>query len=166
MLNLKVPKVPKITLSTNFFKSKSFMLLLVSAILIGISVYIFRKYIANKINPEYVDNTEFKETSNRHEGEKEATLYLFYVNWCMYCKKAMPEWEKFKAEYNEKTINGYKLILKEYECSDENNDETNNLMDKYNIEGFPTIILVQDDEYVTFEAKPTYDTLEEFVKTL
>lgn len=159
---LKLPSIPKMS----FFKSKSFFLLLVAALLIGVSVYIFKKYISNKLNPDYVDNREFKEDKDVDDVEKEATLYLFHVNWCMYCKKAMPEWIKFKDNYDGKTLKGYKLVLKEYECSDENNDEINALMDKFDIEGYPTIILVKDDVQETFEAKPTYDTLEEFVNTM
>jgi thiol-disulfide isomerase/thioredoxin len=163
MLNLKVPKI---TMSMSFFKSKSFLLLVVAAVLIGVSVYIFKNYISKKINPDYVDNNEFNETREFSNGDKEATLYLFHVNWCMYCKKAMPEWLKFKNDYNEKTINGYKLYMKDYECSDDDDAEISSLLDKYEIDGYPTIILVKDGVPVKFEAKPTYDTLEEFVKTM
>lgn len=166
MLNLKLPKMPKLSFSVDFFKSKSFLLLLFAAVLIGVSVYIFKNYISKKINPDYVDNSEFVENKDIAENEKEATLYLFHVNWCMYCKKAMPEWEKFKDDYDGKVVQGYKLIMKDYECSNENDEEINTLMDKYDVEGYPTIILVKDGGHETFEAKPTYETLEEFVKTM
>lgn len=166
MLKMKLPSMPKFNMSASFLKSKSFMLVLVAALLIGVSVYIFRTYISKKINPEYVDNSEFKEGGDVSAAEKDATLYLFHANWCMYCKKAMPEWMKFKSDYNDKTINGYKLVMKEYECSDEDNEEVNGLMDKFDVDGYPTIIFVKDGEHVKFDAKPTYDTLEEFVKTV
>lgn len=162
MLNFKLPSVPKLS----FFKSKSFLLVLFAGLLIGVSVYIFRNYISNKIDSNYIDNSEFTTSEQKSFEDKEATLYLFHVNWCMYCKKAMPEWNKFKGEYDGKTIKGYKLVLKEYECSDENNPEVIELMDKYDVEGYPTIILVKDGAPEKFEAKPTYDTLEEFVKTM
>lgn len=166
MLNMKLPSIPKFNMSMSFLKSKSFMLVLFAAFLIGISVYIFKTHISNKINPKYVDNREFTEGGDVPSVEKDATLYLFHANWCMYCKKAMPEWVKFKNDYDGKTINGYKLIMKEYECSDVEVDEVNILMDKYDVDGYPTIVLVKDDGHVKFEAKPTYDTLVEFVKTM
>jgi len=167
MLNLKsltLPKMPK--LNMNIFKSKSFFLLLVAALLIGLSIYMFKKYIHNKISPDYVDNKEFTTHSDNEKEDKEATLMLFHVNWCMYCKKAMPIWNEFKEDYEGKTVNGYKLYFKDYECSDENNEEVVELMDKYNIEGYPTIILLTDGEVTNFEAKPTYENLEKFIKSM
>lgn len=166
MMNLKLPKIPKLSFSISFFKSKSFLLLLFAAVLIGVSVYIFKTYISKKINPTYVDNSEFVENKDLVKDEKEATLYFFHVNWCLYCKKAMPEWEDFKTDYDNKVIQGYKLILKDYECSDEDDEEINALMDKYDVEGYPTIILVKNGAHEKFEANPTYKTLEEFVKTM
>lgn len=159
-------KLPKLNLSSMLVSRKALVLVLVAALLIGVSVYIFKKYISNKINPQYVDNKEFTAGELQSSEEKEATLLLFHVNWCMYCKKAMPEWNKFKGDYDGKVLNGYKLVLKEYECSDDSSEEINALLDKYNVDGYPTIVLVKDDVQEKFEAKPTYETLEEFVKTM
>jgi len=166
MFKLKTITSKLPTLSFNVFKSKAFLLILVAALLIGISVFMVNKYFYKKINPDYVNNSEFVGKSGESIEDKEATLIMFHVNWCMYCKKAMPEWLNFKKDYNGKATNGYKVILKEYECSDEDNEEIAELMDKYTVEGFPTIILVKDGSHEKFEAKPTYDTLEEFIKTM
>ena len=43
------------------------------------------------------------------------------------------------------------------------NKELNVLMDKYKVEGYPTIVLVTDGEYKTLEDKVTYDNIEKFV---
>jgi thiol-disulfide isomerase/thioredoxin len=159
-------KFPKVNLSSMLISRKALVLVLVAALLIGVSVYIFRTYISNKVNPTYVDNKEFTAENTDNNEAKEATLLLFHVNWCMYCKKAMPEWNKFKNDYDGKVVKGYKLVFKEYECSDDNNEETNSLLDKYDVDGYPTIILVKDGVKEKFDAKPTYDSLEEFVKTM
>jgi hypothetical protein len=39
-------------------------------------------------------------------------------------------------------------------------------MNKYNIEGFPTIKLLKDGQIVEFDAKPTRETLNEFLNTV
>lgn len=166
MINLKrvFSSIPKPSLS--LFKNKTFLLVLVAGILIGVSIYMVQKYFSQKIGDNYVDNREFTTSDDVSAIEKDATLKLFHVNWCMYCKKAMPEWLKFKDDYEGKTVNGYRLVFEEYECSDDENQETQELMDKYNVEGYPTIVMVKDGETISFDSKPTYDTLEQFVKSM
>ena len=75
-----------------------------------------------------------------------ATLMLFYVDWCPHCKTAKPEWDSLKEEYEGKTINGYVINFEEYNCTTENS-ETDALLDKYKIEGYPTIKLLKDKAY-------------------
>lgn len=154
------------TPSLSILKNKTFLLVLVAGILIGVSIYMFHKYFSDKMNPDYVDNREFTKDKDVNGIEKDATLKLFHVNWCMYCKKAMPEWIKFKDDYEGKTINGYRLVFEEYECSNEEDEEIQGLMNTYNIEGYPTIVMDKNGETISFESKPTYETLEQFVNTM
>ena len=83
---------------------------------------------------------------------------MYYVNWCPHCKKAKPIWEGLKKKYNGKSINNTNIYFKEINC------ETNeDMADKYNIEGYPTIKLVKDNEIVEFDAKPSEHTLTQFL---
>ena len=40
------------------------------------------------------------------------------------------------------------------------------LMDKYNIEGYPTIKLLKDGQVIEYDAKPSKDTLNQFLNTV
>jgi thiol-disulfide isomerase/thioredoxin len=90
---------------------------------------------------------------------------LFYVDWCPHCKTAKPEWESLKTEYESKSINGYTVNFTEYNCTNES-AETTQLMDKYSIEGYPTIKLVKDNQIIEYDAKPTKSTMEQFLNTV
>ena len=86
----------------------------------------------------------------------EAKLYFFFAEWCGYCKKFKPEWEKLKAESN------LGVQLEEVDCSDSNNVPA--LAKEYNVGGFPTLILVNGGNKVTYEGERTAEALVSFIK--
>jgi thiol-disulfide isomerase/thioredoxin len=99
------------------------------------------------------------------QNSKDAEIMFFYVDWCPHCKTAKPAWNDVKSEYENKTINGYKVIFTEINCTEET-AEVESLMNKYNIEGFPTIKLLKDGQVIEYDAKPTKDTLTQFLNTV
>lgn len=137
------------------------------AIIIGIVLLIIIAYYTYK----HYSDTKSSFTANRENRTKDensnktATLMLFYVDWCPHCKTAKPEWESLKSQYDGKTINGYNVNFMEYNCTNET-DEISNLMDKYKIEGYPTIKLIKDNEVIEYDAKPTKSTMEQFLNTV
>jgi thiol-disulfide isomerase/thioredoxin len=140
--------------------------ILAAILFISLAYYIYNKFIAPKLNPKYVPNREIMtgdETSN--VGQKQAELLFFFANWCPHCKTAKPIWENVKSQYENKTINGYKLIFTPVDCTKES-DETENMMNKYNVEGFPTIKLLKDNQIIEYDAKVTKETLEQFINTI
>ena len=84
-------------------------------------------------------------------------LYFFFAEWCGYCKKFKPEWEKLKNESN------LGVQLEEVDCSDSNNVPS--LAKEYNVNGFPTLILVNGSNKVTYEGARTADALISFIKS-
>ena len=98
-------------------------------------------------------------------ANKSSTIMLFYADWCPHCVKAKPEWDKVKAKYDGKTINGYIVHFTEYNCTKES-AETDVMLDKYKVEGYPTIKLVKDNQVIDYDAKPTEDTLTQFLNTV
>jgi thiol-disulfide isomerase/thioredoxin len=126
-----------------------------------VSYFVWKNYLSSKINYDANrENNEEKETSN-----KVAHLMLFYVDWCPHCKTAKPEWNSLKEEYDGKTINGYIVVFEEYNCTDESS-EIEELINKYKIEGYPTIKLIKDNQVVEYDAKPTKATMEQFLTTV
>lgn len=139
--------------------------ILAAILFIGLAVYIYYKYVSPKVKPAYKPNREILPEGSDASSQKQAELLFFFANWCPHCKLAKPYWEEVKNEYNNKVINGYKLVFTEVDCTKEN-DETENLMNKYNIEGFPTIKLLKDNQIVEYDAKVTKETLVQFINTV
>jgi len=99
------------------------------------------------------------------QNSKDAEIMFFYVDWCPHCKTALPEWNKFKDEMNGTEVKGYVIQCIEYNCTSETAEITN-LIDKYNIEGYPTIKLIKDNNVFDYDAKPTYNYLKQFCYTM
>lgn len=109
----------------------------------------------------------YDDIANRDKNLKNNCEILFFnASWCPHCIKSKPEWEKFATEYNGKKVNNYKIVCTNVDCSDEDNEASNELLQKYKIEGYPTIKILMDDKLVEFDAKITYDNLEEFINQL
>lgn len=139
--------------------------ILAGILFIGLAIYIYYKYVSPRVKPTYQPNREILPDGSDISGSKQAELLFFFANWCPHCKSAKPIWDEVKNEYNNKVINGYKLLFTDVNCS-ETNDETENLMNKYNVEGFPTIKLLKDNQIVEYDAKVTKETLIQFINTV
>ena len=106
-----------------------------------------------------------REQMSKSDGNKKANILFFSAQWCPHCQKAKPEWENFKGEYEGKVINGYTLVFTDYDCTEET-PENEAIMKKYNIEGFPTVKLIKDNQIIDFDANVKKDTLQQFVNSV
>ena len=144
---------------TGLFNLKFLTILLAVGTLLGTIIYVYYKYISPKLSPTYVANNEFVNPS----AVPYAELTMFYTDWCPYCKKAMPVWDEMEQEYNGKIINGHELVVKKVDCSDDKNEQVKMVQDKFQIDGYPSIKLIKQNETVDFDAKPDKVNLEEFL---
>lgn len=126
--------------------AKMFIYLIIVLILIGISVYYVRRRLTKKQPTEFVD--------------KPCDFIYFYTSWCPYCKKARVEWDKFKNEWNHRSVDGYELFFQEIDC-----DINDAMATKYKIEQYPTIKMIKDDMIIDFDAKPTVESLTLFLNS-
>ena len=62
---------------------------------------------------------------------------LYYADWCGHCKNIKPVWNKAS-----KKVKGDVKMVK-VNCGEEN-EEHQSIVDKYKIEGFPTIKLLNN----------------------
>lgn len=138
--------------------------ILIIIVVVFVCYYVYIKFFSPKIAELYKPNNEQMPKWGSSTSSNEAELLFFYATWCPYCKSAKPEWDKIKNEYENKTINGYKVIFIDVDCSTPNN-ETNKLMDNYQVEGFPTIKLNKNGTQINYDAKVTTNHLTEFLKT-
>ena len=147
------------------FNKKFIIILVVTAIFIGIAFWVYTTYVAPSINPDYVPNREFTDG----EGSNTADLFMFSVDWCPYSKAAKPVWKKLTDKYNGQEVNGTLLQVTEID-GDKQAQELENFESKYlngkKIDGYPSIYMVKDDKVVEYEAKPKLDTLKEFINSV
>ena len=114
----------------------------------------------------YYYYTEPFDTSNKNintELEKTADLMYFFTDCCPYCKKAKHEWTKIMEYLDSNKINNYNVHCIEYDCTMQS-PEIEALMDKYRIEGFPTLKLRINGNIKTFDLNLTKDNVIAFLK--
>lgn len=73
-------------------------------------------------------------------------LLLMYAPWCGHCKTLVPTWDKMTREYGERM---HKV----------NGDESPELMQKYDVKGFPTIVILNDDKAVHYQGDRSEQSL-------
>lgn len=126
-----------------------------------IAGFYYYYYIVPEMKAKYQPNSEHVPEGTSNTAE----LLFFYADWCPHCKTAKPIWNDLKAEYENKTINGYKVVFTEINCSEET-AEVDKMMNQYNVEGYPTIKLLKDGQVIEYDAKPSKETLTQFLNTV
>jgi thiol-disulfide isomerase/thioredoxin len=152
------------TIKTAGSKLSSTTLIIISIVIIFsiIAGFYYFYYVLPKMKASYRANSEQAPAGSQNNT---AELLFFFADWCPHCKAAKPIWNDLKSEYENKTINGYQVIFTEIDCSNEN-AEVEQMMNKYNIEGFPTIKLLKDGQVIEYDAKPSKETLTQFLNTV
>jgi len=144
----------------NTLNDKSYILLMVllAILFITLLLIIYNKYISTFISQKHVLNNEF---INKTDKNTEILILYFYTEWCPYCKKSMPEIDKFE-EYikGENAANNYIITLTKIDC-----DKESTLADKYKVDAYPTIKLIYKNTVYDYDAKPNKVNLIQFMET-
>ena len=134
------------------------MVVVVFIIFLTIGIYAYNTIQSQQKN-------KFSDVANANRRNRDAIVYFFHVDWCPHCKKALPEWKNFVSKYDNKEINGYRVKCVDKDCTKETSDITE-LINRYNIDSYPTIKLIKDSSTIDFESKITASSLEKFVNTM
>ena len=164
---IKKNSLNTISIAVNNIKEKPHLLILPILLIILftiVSYILFSKNIKEILNKHFVLNREFinksDSNSNSNSNNNNITIIYFYTEWCPYCKKSKPEWNKFKELVNLQEF-GKSITFKEVDC-----DKDQEIANNYKIEGYPTIKLIYNGEVYDFDAKPESHILLEFVQSI
>jgi len=149
----------------NYFSnisSRTIIIILAIILFVSIGIYIYNTQFKTNFSTNYSANNEHTMGTGK---TAQAELLLFYADWCPHCKTAKPIWDDLKSEYQNKTINGYTVLFTEINCSEET-AEVEKMMNQYNVEGYPTIKLLKDGQVIEYDAKPSKETLTQFLNTV
>jgi len=97
-------------------------------------------------------NETFKNTNKTVENTNKIKVYNFNTTWCGHSKNFQPIWDKF-AKSIDTTDN---ITIIDAKCDTNTND---NLVKKYNIEGYPTVIIDAGDKFTTYSGERSVNGL-------
>uniref|UniRef100_A0A6C0LXC9 Thioredoxin domain-containing protein n=1 Tax=viral metagenome TaxID=1070528 RepID=A0A6C0LXC9_9ZZZZ len=144
--------------------NKYVIIAVLSLLFIVIGFFVYKSYVGSSDSSPTMTDDIYDDGSDVSDSS-DAELMFFHVDWCPHCKTALPEWEKIKKEYNNKKINGHRILFLEYNCTEET-EETTKKIDTYKIEGYPTIKLKIDGRVIEFDAKVNKENMEQFLSTV
>jgi len=124
-----------------------------------IAYFSYTSYVKPMIS-EHKLNKEF--INKNIDNSEDILVMYFYTEWCPYCKKAKPEWNKFESYVDNKNKSiDYTISLVSVNC-----DESKSIADKYEVDGYPTVKLIYKNKVHDFDAKVTKDNLVEFLDSI
>jgi hypothetical protein len=80
---------------------------------------------------------------------------------CGHCKKAAPEFQKMVAASPITLANGTQATVKILDAEQDKEE-----MKKYNVRGYPTILIVSGSEITDYPGERTYDAVVEFLNQM
>jgi thiol-disulfide isomerase/thioredoxin len=92
----------------------------------------------------------------------DVVIVLFYVDWCPHCVSTKPEWNKLVNKMNNQKVNGNNVNV--VACNAEGSTAEKEFANENNIEGYPTIKLVKENDVVDYNGARNVEALEEFIK--
>ena len=87
-------------------------------------------------------------TAGEESGQKTAKITMVHAEWCGFCKKAKPEWDKLTSEFEGKSLMGYKLDFQDLEES----RDKDKISSEYQVKGFPTFFVEIDGKKMEFNS--------------
>ena len=81
-------------------------------IFVSLALFVYNKYVAPRLNPDFVPNKEFIDTE-KHDSIDNGILYYFRADWCPICKKVDPIITELENFYKQNPIENveFKVII-------------------------------------------------------
>lgn len=133
----------------NALKPKNLPKLILLVGILLILYYVYKTYLKEGFE---LKPTDIESEINKGNDKK---LVLFYADWCGHCKKLKPTWDETAEEVNK---NGNKML--KVNCG-KKSEEEEEIMKKYNIEGYPTILVFKNGKPTDYEGDRTSEAFKE-----
>lgn len=152
------------SIGTSIYNFTSFITsptgLWLSFIIILIIVIIFLVLRKNRVLESYENPNQLKLINETGDKIGMKHLLLFYRPDCVHCHNFMDSpdsiWKQFVEKYKQHPYVKITTI-------DGSKKENEDILNKYNVAGFPTIIKVVDDSVVEYKGDRTFEDLEHFI---
>lgn len=153
-----------------YFRFKKYLptiyLAIIALIVVVVCYYVYK----NVYLPSKKDKV-FKDVANSDPNGRTITIFMFHVDWCPHCKKALPEWKMFSDQYNNTSLNGYQIECRDVDCTKNDDPTVKNMIDKYSLKQYPTVLAIVPsangkETRVDYEAKVKKPYLEKFAMSL
>ena len=135
-----------------------YLLIIVSIFVVFYVVYWFRykthekHQVTSRVNSPRLNS----KIPSKSKSEPEFVLYNFYSPMCGYCKQFMPVWNQLQAE-----LKGHlNLAFRTINASDPANER---ISFYYNVNKYPTIILVTPQKNIEYVGNRTADDFKDFL---
>ena len=160
-------------------------ILIATAAFIGLAYYVYVTYVAKDgyvANKEFVHSTGDNSDMSNNTTFQQVNIYFFQQSDCTFSRDASQVWNEWmnnmgatlrqsndnenenKMIIHEKIYNGkYLLNLINVNCDDGKHIK---LLDKYNVQGFPTIVLQNGSDVIEYNAKANIKTLNHFISSV
>ena len=131
-------------------------------------------YTYAKYGKPMLEKTEFDDVANAPRRDSTATIKMYWVDWCPYCKSASDKeekvgpWVDFKKAFDGKTVGTHRLVCQRVDCSDAKaGTSEQNEIDTNGITSYHTIKLFMDGGKIyEYDAKISKESLEKFVNSV
>jgi thiol-disulfide isomerase/thioredoxin len=115
----------------------------------GMTYFIYQRFLKVE-SKQFVPNDEYIQENKKYE------CILFYTTWCPHCKKTLEDFNKYKtSNLNDQIL--YTLV----DC-----DKKPDQADYYQIDSYPTIIMVVNGKNYIFDSNFSKDSMDKFVNMI
>lgn len=150
MLRSVNKKLSNLILKNPLFKKSHLPTLFIAILVLFVLFYLYNRYLKEgfECSPDEVE-------THIHQDDK--TMVLFYADWCGHCKTLKPVWNEAAKKAN---TDGKRMVMIDVGGK---SAEQQALIDKYEIDGFPTILVFQNGNPQPYSGKRDVDA---FLKEL
>ena len=130
--------------------------------LIAVAAYYIYRANKNNLLENFESNNLNNLVSKPNPNDNEVVLVLFYVDWCPHCVSTKPEWSKLVNNLNNKEVNG--VNVKVNACNAEGSAAEKEFASENNVQGYPTIKFIKNNEVVEYNGARNALEMENFVR--